>query len=95
MTPAERHLWRYLRNRQVEGLKFRRQQPMGHYIVDFICYEKKLIIEVDGGQHAGQREDDDKRTEWIEGQGYRVFRFWNNEPYSVRGIILKRIIEFM
>ena len=80
MTDAERRLWYHLRARRFLGLKFRRQQPIGNYIVDFVCFEKKIIIEVDGGQHLEQQADyDAKRTSWLEGQGFRVFRFWNND----------------
>lgn len=77
MTEAERKLWRYLRNKNL-GVKFRRQEPVGDYIVDFICYEKKLIIEIDGGQHYGSKRDK-VRDEWLRSKGYRVLRFWNNE----------------
>jgi very-short-patch-repair endonuclease len=79
MTDAERRLWNELRLRQVEGLKFRRQFPIGRYIVDFACPERKLIIEVDGGQHADQESYDTERTRWLESRGFRVLRFWNNE----------------
>jgi very-short-patch-repair endonuclease len=63
----------------MEGYKFRRQEPIGRYIVDFVCQEKLLIIEVDGGQHSVERERDKKRDNWLERQGYKVLRFWNNE----------------
>ena len=78
-SEAERLLWQQLRNRQVAGLKFRRQVPIGHYIVDFFCLERNLIVEVDGGQHARTLERDAARTAWLEARGYRVVRFWNNE----------------
>ena len=80
-TDAERKLWNELRNLQLEGIKFRRQQPIGHYIVDFISLDKKLIIEIDGSQHDEEliKEKDEQRTKWLEGEGYRVLRFWNNE----------------
>lgn len=78
-TDAERVLWRHLRQRQIDGYKFRRQQPIGPYIVDFVCLELKLIIEVDGGQHQEQVDYDDQRTRWLETEGYRVLRFWNND----------------
>jgi very-short-patch-repair endonuclease len=61
------------------GLKFRRQAPIGRYIVDFVCYEKRLVIEVDGGQHAMQRDEDAARDKWLEGQGFCVLRFLDNE----------------
>ncbi len=79
MTDAERLLWRHLRRRQVEGLKFRRQHPLGRFIVDFVCIEAALVIEVDGGQHGERQAQDAARTAWLNRQGYRVLRFWNNE----------------
>jgi len=79
MTDAERLLWRHLRQRQIERCKFRRQHPIGHYIVDFACLEACLIVEVDGGQHAERKEYDTERTTWLEGQGFRVLRFWNTD----------------
>jgi very-short-patch-repair endonuclease len=78
MTDAERKLWSTLRNRQFYGAKFRRQQPIGPFIADFVCQERQLIIEADGGQHA-ERTADDRRTAFLESKGYRVLRFWNNE----------------
>ncbi len=63
----------------MEGCKFRRQEPIGSYIVDFVCQEKQIIIEVDGGQHSVDQERDSERDNWLEGQGYKVLRFWNNE----------------
>ena len=78
-TEAERALWRHIRLRQMDGRKFRRQQPMGRYIVDFVCLEEKVIIEIDGGQHAGQATSDADRTGWLEARGFRVLRFWNHE----------------
>ena len=81
-TEAERALWRHIRLRQLEGCKFRRQQPLGRCIVDFVCFEKKLIIELDGGQHAEQMASDAERTAWLETQGFRVLRFWNHDVLS-------------
>ena len=78
-TDAERALWSVLRNRQLGGYKFRRQTPIGRHIVDFVCVDQQLVIEVDGGQHQEQRRSDDRRTRLLELQGYRVLRFWNNE----------------
>lgn len=76
-TYAESVLWQKIRNKQLDGVKFRRQQPIGNYIVDFVSFDKKLIIEIDGGQH---NEDsiiykDEIRTKWLEGQGFQVVRF--------------------
>ena len=79
MTEAERFLWYKLRCRQLSGMKFRRQQPKGPFIVDFVCFEHRMIVEVDGGQHAEQALHDMQRSRWLEAQGYRVLRFWNNE----------------
>ena len=80
-TEEERILWNLLRNRQFYNLKFKRQFPIGEYIVDFVCEEKKLVIELDGGQH-NEKENiikDNARTNYIETKGYRVIRFWNND----------------
>ena len=79
LTEVEKQLWRYLRNKQLDGLKFRRQQPIGPYIVDFINFEKRLIIEVDGGQHAKSIQKDSERDAWFQEQNVKVLRFWDNE----------------
>ena len=79
MTDAERLLWRHLRNRELGGWKFKRQYPVGPFIVDFICVEKNIVIEVDGGQHAENEELDLQRSAYLNKMGYRVVRFWNNE----------------
>jgi very-short-patch-repair endonuclease len=76
-TDAEQALWQELRSRCLQGFKFKRQWTLGPYIVDFCCWERRLIVEVDGGQHSAER--DAPRTAWLESQGYRVTRFWNNE----------------
>jgi very-short-patch-repair endonuclease len=73
MTDAERLLWRHLRNRGLGGWKFRRQYPVGPYIVDFICPEKNVVIEVDGGQHADDVKHDSQRSAYLNKMGYRVF----------------------
>ena len=80
-TDAERLLWRVLRSRQLAGHKFRRQQALGGFIVDFVCLEKRLVVEVDGGQHNEplQAANDSERSTWLEQQGFRVLRFWNHE----------------
>jgi len=77
-TEAEKLLWRHLRRRQVGGLKFRRQEPIGNYIVDFVCFERRIIVEVDGGQHAENKRDEE-RDKWLKSQGFKILRFWNNE----------------
>jgi very-short-patch-repair endonuclease len=82
MTDAERALWRYLRLRQLDGYKFRRQVPIGPYIADFVCLKAMLVIEVDGGQHADAVAYDSRRDEFMRGQGYGILRFWNNEVLS-------------
>ncbi|HSY85483.1 MAG TPA: endonuclease domain-containing protein [Verrucomicrobiae bacterium] len=92
MTDAERRLWSKLRMRQVEGFRFRRQAPVGPYVVDFICLELKLIVEVDGGQHAMPRADA-KRTAWLESEGYRVIRFWNNDVLKNTEAVLQSLYE--
>lgn len=78
-TEAERELWQHLRRFQMNGHKFRRQHPIGPYIVDFACIERNLAIEIDGGHHSKEAEYDDARTEWLESQGFKVLRFWNNQ----------------
>jgi len=78
-TDAERLLWRHLRSKQLNGLKFRRQEQIGNYIVDFVCYEKSVVVEADGGQHAENVKKDTERTAWLNSQGFLVLRFWNNE----------------
>ena len=78
-TDAERRLWSRLRNHLLAGYKFRRQQVMGVYIVDFVCLEPKLIIELDGGQHATQIEYDAKRSSYLNSLGFKMLRFWNND----------------
>jgi very-short-patch-repair endonuclease len=80
-TDAERLLWHHLRSRQLDGHKFRRQQPLGRFIVDFVCLEKRLVIELDGGHHGGPRQAkfDLQRSEWLIQQGFRVIRFWDHE----------------
>ena len=78
-TEAEMRLWFRLRRKRIDGRRFRRQVPLGSYVVDFACLEAKLVVEVDGGQHAERIDADAARTAWLEGRGYRVLRFWNND----------------
>jgi very-short-patch-repair endonuclease len=94
-TDVERLLWSRLRAGRLEGIKFRRQHPIGHYIVDFVCLERKLIIELDGGQHALPEEiwNDKERTDWMEKEGYTVLRFWNNEVLTNMEGVLEVIRE--
>jgi len=79
MTDAERRLWEHLRKHQIEGCKFRRQHPIGRYVLDFVCLEARLVIEVDGRQHGERVKEDRLRTKWLEAHGFRVVRFWNHE----------------
>ncbi len=80
-TDAEIYLWRLLRNRKFHGFKFRRQHPIGGYIVDFICHERRLIIELDGSQHKENVRYDHERTVYLRKLGYRVLRFWKFRMY--------------
>jgi len=77
MTDAERLVWQHVRNRRLNGHKFRSQWTLGPYVVDFFCWEANLIIELDGGQHTP--EVDAARTNWLEAQGYVIRRFWNHD----------------
>jgi very-short-patch-repair endonuclease len=87
-TPAERKLWSRIRNDQL-GVTFRRQHAIGNYIPDFVCIEKKLIIELDGSQHLEQEEYDEERTKYLNSLGYKVIRFWNNDvTNNIDGVIL-------
>ena len=81
MTNAERKLWYALRDRRFAGFKFRRQVPLGPFIADFVCFEERLVIEVDGGQHADSVQDR-RRDRWFAANDFRVIRFWNNEVLS-------------
>ena len=92
LTPQERTLWNKLRNRQINNLKFKRQAPIGDYIVDFLCLEKMLVVEVDGGQHNQTKniQYDQKRTEYLNNRGFKVLRFWNNDiDNNIEGVIEK------
>ena len=89
-TKAEKLLWSKLRREQVEGVKFRRQQPIGDYVVDFVTFELDLIIEVDGGQHL-DNERDKKRDKWLESEGFKVIRFWNNQVLNHTRAVLEEI----
>ena len=92
MTDAEQKLWYYLRNRQLDGHKFRRQHEIDHYIVDFVCMDAMLVVELDGGQHAEQQEYDERRTHYLQRKGYRVLRFWNNEALTKIESVLEVIL---
>lgn len=93
-TPAERKLWSKIRNDQL-GVNFRRQHAIGNYIPDFVCIEKKLIIELDGSQHLEQEEYDNERTKYLEALGYKVIRFWNNDVMKEVDNVVVAILHAM
>jgi very-short-patch-repair endonuclease len=92
MTDAERRLWAALRGRRLQGYKFRRQHPLGSFVLDFVCMEHRLVIEADGGQHS-DNEADRRRTRWLESRGWRVIRFWNNEILSNTEGVVETILR--
>jgi very-short-patch-repair endonuclease len=96
-TEAERFLWARLRARQVSGAKFRRQCPIGPFIADFCCLEHRLIIELDGGQHACEveKEKDEARSDFLKKQGYEVLRFWDHEVFRETEFVLQRIADLL
>ena len=88
-TDAERAMWMRLRSRQLRGIRFNRQVPIGPFIGDFVARTAKLVIELDGGQHASRSESDAQRTQFLEAQGYRVIRFWNNDVLTnIEGVMV-------
>jgi very-short-patch-repair endonuclease len=93
LTEPERRLWARLRRRQIEGLHFRRQMPIGPYIVDFACGEHRLVVEVDGDTHADTQAYDDARSTYLEQRGWRVLRFWNNDVTGNVDGVIGRILE--
>jgi very-short-patch-repair endonuclease len=95
LTDVENKLWSRLRGRQLSGVKFRRQHPIGPFIVDFCCVERRLVVELDGGQHAERNTADERRTRLVERFGYRVLRFWDNEVLSNLDGVLERINEVL
>lgn len=94
-TEAELRLWYHLRASRFLGLKFRRQMPLGPYIADFVCVERRLVIELDGGQHAEQAAYDARRDAWMRQQGFTVMRFWNNAVLGETEAVLERIRELV
>lgn len=96
-TEVEQKLWFHLRAHRFMGLKFRRQQPIGIYIVDFFCYDLKLIIELDGGQHQDNAQYDQQRDAWLKAQGHTILRFWNHhicqEPAAVLAAIAQTVVS--
>jgi very-short-patch-repair endonuclease len=95
LTDAERWLWQRLRNRGLSGHKFRRQHPIGPFVVDFVCIEKRVVIELDGSQHAECLESDSKRSEYLRTKGYSVLRFWDNEVLREGESVLNAILSFL
>lgn len=92
MSDAERRLWYHLRAHRFAGYKFKRQMPIGAYVVDFDCLNRKLVVEVDGGQHAGNVRDE-KRDTWPKARGFVVMRFWNNDVLKNTSAVLELIVE--
>ena len=90
-TPAEQVLWRHLRTKRMCNVKFRRQHPIGTYFVDFCSIQRKLIIEIDGGQHADQSAEDEVRSSFLKSYGYRVLRFWNKQVLENTDEVLAEI----
>ena len=91
MTDAEERLWMRLRRDQIAGHRFRRQVPIGQYVVDFACRKARVVIEVDGSQHAASSMQDDRRTAWLASRGYRVLRFWDNQVLTETDEVLETI----
>ncbi|MBI1910318.1 MAG: endonuclease domain-containing protein [Deltaproteobacteria bacterium] len=92
-TDTEKFLWKYLRSKRLENFRFRRQAPIGPYIVDFVCLEKRIVIECDGGQHAFQARKDKGRDDWLEKEGYKVLRFWDREVLQNTEGVLETILR--
>ncbi|MBU1724750.1 MAG: DUF559 domain-containing protein [Gammaproteobacteria bacterium] len=95
LTPAEQHLWHRLRKQQLAGFRFRRQAAIGRYIVDFVCFEEKLIIELDGEVHLSQTAYDQIRDDWLRNRGFRVLRFWNHQILNQTETALSRILQYL
>jgi|SRR5690349_17555910 very-short-patch-repair endonuclease len=95
MTEAEKVMWRMLRSRQLAGFKFRRQESIRRYIVDFVCFLHRLVIEMDGGQHALEVKRDEIRTRFLESEGFQVLRFWNNEVLENPEGVFERVSEVL
>jgi very-short-patch-repair endonuclease len=92
MTEAEKRLWQILRSHQMKGYKFRRQVPIGRYIADFVCHKARLIIEIDGGQHDRSSPREAERSGFLQNEGYRILRFWNNEVLANLGGVHETIV---
>jgi very-short-patch-repair endonuclease len=94
-TDAERKVWSLVRNRRLEGYKFRRQIWIGSFIVDFVCEQPKLVVEIDGGQHSMQLSYDLARTRYLEARGYRVVRFWSNDVLARTDAVQERLLQVL
>jgi very-short-patch-repair endonuclease len=94
-TDGEKKFWNQVKNRRLENHKFRRQVPIGSYIFDFMCLDRRLVIELDGGQRDENRAKDERRTHYLEGQGFRVIRFWNNEVLQNMPGVLEVILAHL
>ena len=94
-TDAERHLWQHLRGKQLASHRFRRQLPIAGFIADFACLEAKLIVELDGGQHAQNAGYDERRNRLIEAQGFRILRFWDNQVFLETQAVLQEIMRVL
>ena len=92
MTDAERRLWFHVRNRHLAGYRFRRQHPIGPYFADFACLERHLVVELDGGQHVAGYEADGRRTAHLNGRGWRVIRFWDDDVLKHPQRVLETIL---
>ena len=92
MTEAEKRIWFHIRAHRLNGASFRRQFPIGAYIVDFVCFEGRLIVEIDGGQHAESQRDKARET-WLRSQGFVVLRFWNNDVLANTEGVIEKINE--
>ena len=95
MTDAENRMWYYLRNRRLGGYKFVREYVIGQYIADFVCREKKLILEIDGAQHMEAIEYDLRRTKYLESRGYRVLRIWNHDVFKNTQAVMDSVLNLL
>jgi len=95
LTEAEKVIWTRLRAGRLNGFKFKRQQPIGRYIVDFVCFERRSIVEIDGSQHLDEVIHDNRRTRWLEQRGFRVVRFWNDEALRDTERVIEEIARVL
>ena len=92
---AEKIIWKHLRGKRLEGFKFRRQEPIGNYVADFVCYKKRIVVELDGGQHLDAEEYDNERTHYLNCSGIQVIRFWNNDVLQKTDIVIEVIWQHL